>query len=143
MGDRPATAVLHASCVAAGGRAVLILGRSGAGKSSLALQLIGLGASLVSDDRTCLDRIADELIASGPAPIRGRIEARGVGILCAPSLDAAPVALAVDLDCAETERLPPRRQLRFLDLSVPLLRRVDQPYFASAILLHLTSGRSD
>ena len=41
---------LHASCVAIDGRAVLIEGRSGEGKSDLALRLIDRGAALVSDD---------------------------------------------------------------------------------------------
>jgi len=44
--------VLHASCVCLEGRAVLIRGASGSGKSGLALQLIALGAALVADDRT-------------------------------------------------------------------------------------------
>ncbi|MFN3389305.1 MAG: HPr kinase/phosphorylase, partial [Allosphingosinicella sp.] len=45
---------VHASCVAIGGRAVLIAGRSGSGKSDLALRLIDRGARLVSDDYTIL-----------------------------------------------------------------------------------------
>ena len=41
---------LHMSCVAIDGRAVLIAGRSGRGKSDLALRLLDRGAGLVSDD---------------------------------------------------------------------------------------------
>ncbi|GAA0299527.1 HPr kinase/phosphorylase [Rhodovulum strictum] len=143
MDSPPSTVILHASCVAAGGGAVLILGRSGAGKSALALQLMALGARLVADDRTILTATPDALIATAPEPIRGLIEARFVGLLRADPLAAAPVALAVDLDRDETERLPPRRETRFLERPVPLLHRVDQPYFAAAILLHLTHGRAD
>ncbi|TCP40527.1 HPr kinase/phosphorylase [Rhodovulum marinum] len=134
---------VHASCVAADGRAVLILGGSGAGKSALALQLIALGARLVADDRTILSAGAGGLMARAPDAIRGRIEARFVGLLAAPVQAEAPVALAVDLDRPETERLPPRREARFLERAVPLLHRVDQPYFPAAILLHLTHGRTD
>ncbi|MBA3881078.1 MAG: aldolase, partial [Sphingobium sp.] len=47
---------LHVSCVAIGDRAVLIEGRSGAGKSDLALRLIDRGARLVSDDYTLVVR---------------------------------------------------------------------------------------
>ena len=47
--------IVHASAVSLGGRGVLILGRSGAGKSGLALRLIALGAQLVSDDRVVLE----------------------------------------------------------------------------------------
>jgi len=137
------TVTVHASCVAAGGRAVLILGRSGAGKSSLALQLIGLGARLVADDRTMLEARPGALVAAAPAPIRGLVEARFLGLLNAEALPEAPVALAVDLDRVETDRLPPRREARFLERPVPLLRRVDQPYFPAAILMYLTHGRRD
>ncbi|ARE41034.1 HPr kinase/phosphorylase [Rhodovulum sp. P5] len=143
MPDQPAPIIVHASCVAVDGRAVLITGRSGAGKSALALQLIGLGARLVADDRTCLFADGDSLVAHAPETIRGLIEARFVGLLHAETESRARVVLAVDLDQVETERLPPRRETRFLDHIVPLLRRVDQPYFPSAILLYLTSGRSD
>jgi ABC-type lipoprotein export system ATPase subunit len=48
---------LHASCVAIAGRAVLIEGPSGSGKSDLALRLIDRGATLVSDDSTVMQRI--------------------------------------------------------------------------------------
>ncbi|TCP59719.1 Hpr(Ser) kinase/phosphatase [Rhodovulum bhavnagarense] len=142
----PQTAVtLHSSCVALAGRAVLILGASGSGKSGLALQLMALGAMLVADDRTVVsvDPATGGLVACAHDTIAGRIEARFIGILNAPRLPRAPVALAVDLDSLEDQRLPPRREARFLDRPVPLLRRVDQPYFASAILHQLTFGRSD
>ncbi len=45
---------IHASCVAIGNKGVLLLGKSGAGKSDLALRLIDGGAKLVADDRTIL-----------------------------------------------------------------------------------------
>ena len=44
-----AAVLLHASCVAVAGRAVLITGPSGSGKSSLALTLLAHGAALVAD----------------------------------------------------------------------------------------------
>ena len=141
--DRVPPLLLHASCVAARGRAVLILGASGSGKSALALQLMALGATLVADDQTILTAGPQGLVASAPEAIRGRIEARFVGLLTAEAMASAPVALAVDLDREETERLPPRRRTRILDRHLPLLHRVDRPYFPAAILQHLISGRSD
>ena len=45
---------VHTSAVAIGDRAILIGGRSGQGKSDLALRLIDRGALLISDDYTCL-----------------------------------------------------------------------------------------
>ena len=48
----PATlpAQIHASAVALDGRALLIVGPSGSGKSALALRMMAHGATLVSDD---------------------------------------------------------------------------------------------
>ena len=96
---------VHHSCVAIGGRAVLIAGRSGRGKSDLALRLIDRGAHLVSDDYTLVRRQQGRLLASAPDTISGKIEVRGVGILELPADRGVPVALLVDLD-VDPERLP-------------------------------------
>lgn len=97
---------IHASCVAIDGAALLLRGPSGAGKSDLALRLVDEGARLVADDR--VDLISDGkggLIARCPQPIAGLMEVRGLGVLPVPAIDAAPVALIVDLGAGE-ERLP-------------------------------------
>src|SRR3546814_20617043 len=88
---------LHASCVAIGGRAVLIEGPSGSGKSDLALRLIDRGAKLVADDYTILTREDGALKASPPPTIAGRIEVRAIGIVDMPHVDRAPAALLVRL----------------------------------------------
>ncbi|SFL20050.1 HPr kinase/phosphorylase [Shimia haliotis] len=132
---------LHASCVALEGRAVLISGASGTGKSSLALQLMGFGARLVADDRTVVRLRGNRLWASAPDSIRGKIEARGVGILKATALREAEVVLAVDLDRKETDRLPHPLETRILGEPLPLCLRVDAAHFAAAILQFLREGR--
>jgi len=96
---------LHASCVAIDGRAVLIEGRSGSGKSDLALRLIDRGARLVSDDYTMVVRERDRLLAQPPATIAGRIEVRGIGIVEMPHAERVAVALVVSL-ADEVERMP-------------------------------------
>src|SRR5262245_18578785 len=50
-----ARVVLHAACVARGERAVLLMGRSGAGKSSLALEAVRRGFQYFSDELTVTD----------------------------------------------------------------------------------------
>ena len=112
---------VHASCVAIGGRAVLIGGRSGQGKSDLALRLIDRGAALVSDDYTLLRRQDGRLLAVAPPTIAGKIELRGVGILEYPAVRDVPVALFVDLDL-ETTRLPDDGDKRMVAaVAIPLI----------------------
>lgn len=96
---------IHATTVAIDGRAVLIEGASGAGKSDLALRLIDRGAVLIADDRTVVARAHDSVIASCPATIKGRIEVRGFGIVAMPHVAEAPVALIVTL-CESVDRMP-------------------------------------
>jgi hypothetical protein len=97
-------APVHASCVAKGGRGVLIAGPSGSGKSDLALRLIDRGWALVSDDYTRLAADGAVLVASPPATIAGRIEVRGIGIIEQPFVTAIPVALIVE--AGDPPRMP-------------------------------------
>lgn len=112
---------LHASCVAIEGRAVLIEGASGAGKSDLALRLIDRGATLVSDDYTFLRRDGTQLIASPPPNIAGKIEVRGLGIVDMPHVAEAPVALLVAVG-EPVARLPEPGAARIvLGIAVPFV----------------------
>lgn len=114
---------IHASCVAMDGRGLLLLGRPGAGKSTLALELIALGSELVADDRLALSAEDGALIARPPPRLAGLIEARGIGLLRPPFLSRARLALALDLDREETERSPPRRQIFLNGIALPLILR--------------------
>lgn len=112
---------IHAGCVAIGGRGVLIAGRSGTGKSDLALRLVDRGARLVSDDYTLVEARDGRLVASAPHAIAGRMEARGVGILAVPHDDAAIVALILDLD-TPPERMPEPATREIGGVPLPLAR---------------------
>ncbi|TWI37045.1 HPr kinase/phosphorylase [Paracoccus sulfuroxidans] len=135
--------IVHASCVELRGRGLLILGRSGAGKSTLALDMMALGAGLVADDRTVLVREGDRIMADAPATIRGQIEARGVGILGAVASGPVPLALVVDLDRSEPERLPPHHLHPLLGLELPLVLGAERAHLCSALLQYLAGGRID
>ena len=132
---------MHASCVAHGRLAVLILGPSGTGKSALAIELLGLGARLVADDRTILAACADgPPVARAPQALSGLIEARGVGLLKVAPAPPTPLGLVVDMGAGETERLPPARTVRIMGAALPMLHKVEKPYFAAAVLLYLGGG---
>jgi HPr kinase/phosphorylase len=137
----PQGTLLHASCVAMAGRGLLILGPSGAGKSALALQLMALGARLVADDQTELALRDGALIARAPVPIRGLIEARGVGLLRAPVVEEAEVVLVADLGQREDQRLPPWRKITILGKPVDLVLRAESDHFPAALMLYLAQGR--
>jgi HPr kinase/phosphorylase len=121
----------------------LIFGASGSGKSGLALQLMAFGCELVSDDRTVVAARNGVLLATAPARIRGRIEARGVGLLAAAPAAAARIVLAVDLDRTESDRLPPWRSRTVLGVELPLLHGVESAHFPAAVLQYLKAGRAE
>ncbi len=102
---------LHASCVSIGGRAILIEGLSGSGKSDLALRLIDRGAVLVSDDYTIVRRDAGTLRANAPANIAGLIEVRGIGLISMPFESDVPVSMVASLG-PPVERLPDEERRR-------------------------------
>ena len=143
LDDLNERSVLHASAVAVDDRAVLILGASGSGKSSLALALMGWGATLVADDRVILNWAGASVLLSPPGAIAGRIEARGVGILTAEYQSQVPLSLIVDLDEMETDRLPPQRSKILLGISFPLLHNIGTAHFAPSILQYLRGGRAE
>lgn len=112
---------VHATSVAIGGCAVLIMGPSGSGKSDLALRLIDRGAVLVSDDYTLCTPRHDLLIAAAPDTIVGRMEVRGIGIVPMPHLQNVPVAIALALGDT-VPRMPeyPRPSITIAGVPVPV-----------------------
>jgi HPr kinase/phosphorylase len=111
---------LHASCIAFAGRAALLLGQPGAGKSDLALRAIAAGAVLVADDQVLLANEAGRLIARPPPPIAGLIEVRGIGLMRCPYLQRAPVCLAVALLPAQrVPRLPEPATIEYVAVHIP------------------------
>jgi HPr kinase/phosphorylase len=132
---------LHGSCVAFGNAGILILGRSGSGKSALALALIALGAKLVADDRVELYAEDTGAAARAPAVLQGLIEARRIGLLQVDHAERAPVRLVIDLDREETDRLPPRRKIKLGTQEVDLILGGNTPNLAIAAKLYVTSGR--
>jgi len=134
---------LHASCVAYEDKGVLIKGAAGTGKSSLALALMAFGARLVADDQTIVDRVDGWPTARPAANIAGMIEARGIGLLAADSVAPVRIALVIDMDQIEDQRLPESRYFDILGEAIPLLHFSDTRYFHFGVLQYLRGGRMD
>lgn len=119
---------LHATTLQVRGRGVIIMGRSGTGKTELALTLVerallrGEAASLVADDRTLLHVENGRLIASVPAVLAGGVEIRGAGLFKVAFAATTPLYLVVRLvDRDEAERYPSGETWEFEGVSLPRL----------------------
>ena len=120
-GPRLSAETVHASTVARDGRAVLVTGPSGSGKSDLALRLLDRGFTLVSDDQTVVKKDGNRLMASAPPTIAGKLEIRGIGIVDMERVDNVPVALIVELT-GDIQRMPDvSRQRPILGVMLPLI----------------------
>ena len=116
------TQVHQATCVAINGRAVLIEGPPGSGKSSLALTLIDRGAVLVGDDGVTLQPRGGRLYASPPPNIAGLLEVRNLGLLEFPTVGDVPVALVVQLDPAAERFIESAERVELGGMELPMVR---------------------
>lgn len=89
---------IHATSVAIGGQGVLIMGKSGSGKSDLGLRLIDRGAMLISDDYTQACAREGLLQLNAPANIAGRMEVRHLGLVDMPYVEDVTAVLAIRLE---------------------------------------------
>jgi serine kinase of HPr protein (carbohydrate metabolism regulator) len=111
--DNSGRTTAHATAVAIADAGLLIRGKSGSGKSDLALRLIDRGATLISDDYVEVSRRDQDLLLGPPANLAGKLEVRSLGIMECAYLSGIALKLIVDLK-ERPDRFPLDRQVAIL-----------------------------
>jgi HPr kinase/phosphorylase len=96
----------------------------------------------VADDQVVLSRDGDALVARAPAAIAGVIEVRGIGLLRVPAADAVPLVLAVDLNQTPEARMPQKRLITYLGVSIELIFGQGIPDLGVALSIFVQNGRA-
>ncbi|WP_424928432.1 HPr kinase/phosphorylase [Amaricoccus tamworthensis] len=131
---------VRGTAVAFDGRGLLILGATGSGKSGLAIRLMARGAMLVSDDRVELRQAGAQVAMRAPDAIRGRIEARMLGLLSVDVCDDAALQLVVDLDQESQTRMPQPQYITYLGSSVRLISGANVPNIDDVLTLLMNNA---
>lgn len=125
---------IYATCLELNHKGILLIGPSGSGKSDLALRLIKeKQATLIADDRTDIELVSGEVIASCPQPIQGLLEVRGIGIVKMPHKEKSKISLVIELtnNLEQIERLPQAETTTLLGVEVKKIRLY--PFELSAV----------
>ena len=135
--------VIHASSIEISGKGVVILGKSGAGKSSLAIKLVSMGAKLISDDQTHFNLKEDKIIISKPESTPNLIEARGIGLIKAPFVKSATLFCFVKITDLELKRLPYTKKKYCFGKEIKMIEFNPTYNNESALFLGLRYGVKD
>ena len=112
----------HSTSVVIEDLGILIRGKSGSGKSDLALRLIDSGATLVSDDVTICKKIGDYLYLYPHPETKGLLEVRELGIMTVPYVENVRLFLVVELVEEEFERMPGMMSCSILGVKFPKIK---------------------
>jgi HPr kinase/phosphorylase len=122
---------LHSVLLGMYGLGVLLIGKSGIGKSECALDLITRGHRLISDDTVIIKKIGKKLEGFAPELTHGHMEIRGLGIINIRDLFGVSavepnkkVDLCIELkewtDVVEIERLGLETEMQeILEIEIP------------------------
>lgn len=124
---------LHGCMVDYRGIGILIMGKSGSGKSETSIGLLEKGAALVADDAVYVSQMGGELSTRSKEFARGYLEMRGIGIINVANLYGLSAIrpekrldLVVELkpatDLNKVDRLGMiQKKYKILDTEVPLI----------------------
>ena len=119
---------MHACALQIGGFGILILGRSGSGKTSTMLRLLehaklqAVEAHMIADDQVYLEQDTGLLVASPPMSVAGLLEIRGFGICKHDHLEKSQIHLVTELvDDKSLERMPEKSDIDLEGITLPKL----------------------
>ena len=124
------------------GSGVLIVGSSGSGKSSLAINLLALGSKLVADDQCELVKKNNRFSVSKPASLPNSIEIRGIGLVSVPMVVETSLDWVVNMDEAEKERMPDLRFTEIDGYKIPTIFGKNMDDLASRIFVLVSNTLS-
>ncbi|MGC4024955.1 MAG: HPr kinase/phosphatase C-terminal domain-containing protein [Mesorhizobium sp.] len=143
---------LHGTAVILGDRGVFIQGKSGSGKTELALELLarvrsyGQFVRLVADDQLLVSSAGGKLLMTAPQTITGLVEVRGLGLRSIASQGKAVIDLVVTLlGPKQAERMPEPSLFTIQSISLPELKLAAHNVHdaASVVLAQLGIGLFD
>ena len=144
----------HAGLIDVYGMGILLIGKSGIGKSETALELVKRGHRLVADDSVIIKRIDDRLEGTSPELIRYFMELRGIGIIDVKSMYGVgsvvkqkDIELVIELERWEEgkayDRLGDERQYEeILGVSLPKITIPVRPGRNLAIIIEVAAINS-
>ena len=124
------------------GSGVLIVGSSGSGKSSLAINMLALGSKLVADDQCELVKKNNRFSVSKPASLPKSIEIRGIGLVSVPMVVETSLDWFVNLDEADKERMPDLRFTEIDGYKIPTVFGKNMDELASRIYVLVSNALS-
>lgn len=116
---------IHATLISYKNQGILFLGKSGSGKSDLALRMImEQKAKLVADDRVNLEVVNGNLYGYAPQNLSGLLEIRGLGLAHVDVKKRQKVSLCVELchNRKNIERMPEAEAINFLGVSITKIK---------------------
>ncbi|MBV71848.1 MAG: HPr(Ser) kinase/phosphatase [Myxococcales bacterium] len=144
--------VRHAALVDVHGVGVLLLGKSGIGKSEIALELISRGHRLVADDVVICEKTGgNTVVGHSPKLTRHHMEIRGLGIINIKDLYGVAavrarkrIELAVELvewdDLNEIDRLGlEQKRVEFSEVSVPFISLPVRPGRSLSLIIEVAA----
>ncbi|WP_276207691.1 HPr(Ser) kinase/phosphatase [Paludifilum halophilum] len=146
------TTTMHGVLVDIYGVGVLLVGRSGIGKSETALELVKRGHRLVADDAVEITQAEeDNLVGHAPELIRYLLEIRGLGIINVMTLFGAgavrefkKISMVVRLEAWQENRQYDRlgleeERIRIIDAEIPLLTVPVRPGRNLAVIIEVAA----